>query len=122
MPESGTINPTLTSAGCCARTTVGNPMAAALAITVLRVIEVLDVLSWLISGSPILFVDRFTYRDRPCGRDRLRAGFDCCLEVQRGRLRERNHDRQIQGLPRRVARRAGSSGRTAAEFQSAVRK
>ena len=57
MPESGTIRPTLTSAGCCARATVDSPMAAAPESTVRRVTDVLEILlatlSWLILVLPI---------------------------------------------------------------------
>jgi hypothetical protein len=45
MPDSGTIRPTLTSAGCCARATVDSPMAAAPESTVRRVNAVFDLLS-----------------------------------------------------------------------------
>src|SRR3981189_3892295 len=52
MPESGTIRPTLTSAGCCARAIVDSPMAAAPESTVRRVTDVFDIplttLPWLI--------------------------------------------------------------------------
>src|SRR5882757_9579726 len=63
MPESGTIRPTLTSAGCCARATVDSPMAAAPESTVRRVTDVFDVfsapLSWLIFVLPLrLLIDR----------------------------------------------------------------
>src|ERR1700712_6135849 len=49
MPDSGTIRPTLTSAGACARATVDSPMAAAPDSTVRRVSEVFEfLLSWFI--------------------------------------------------------------------------
>ena len=61
MPDSGTIRPTLTSAGCCARATVDNPMAAAPESTVRRVSDVFeilsDALSWPIFVLPmVLFI------------------------------------------------------------------
>src|SRR3954451_16722921 len=52
MPDSGTIRPTLTSAGCCARATVDSPMAAAPESTVRRVTAVFDLLSWFIFDPP----------------------------------------------------------------------
>src|SRR5260221_11773188 len=63
MPESGTIRPTLTSAGCCARATVDSPMAAAPESTVRRVSAVFDVpldaFSWFIFVLPIRWlIDR----------------------------------------------------------------
>jgi len=44
MPDSGTIRPTLTSAGCCARATVDRPIAATPESTVRRVSVALDTL------------------------------------------------------------------------------
>src|SRR5260221_8847481 len=68
MPESGTIRPTLTSAGSSARATVDSPMAAAPESTVRRVTDVfdilLDILSWLIFVLPIgLLIDRLLHAE-----------------------------------------------------------
>src|SRR5713226_5281157 len=68
MPESGTIRPTLTSAGCCARAAVDSPMAAAPESTVRRVTDVLDVLSvifcWLIFILPVRsLIDRWSHAE-----------------------------------------------------------
>src|SRR5262245_15415480 len=48
MPDSGTIRPTLTSAGCCARTTLDNPIAAAPVSTPRRVRDAVVDLRWFI--------------------------------------------------------------------------
>src|SRR5215469_585613 len=48
MPDSGTISPTFTSAGCCARTTLDNPIAAAPVSTPRRVRDVFVDLRWFI--------------------------------------------------------------------------
>src|SRR5258706_337046 len=68
MPESGTIRPTLTSAGCCARATVDSPTAAAPESMVRRVTDVfdilLDTLSWLIFVLPIRsLIDRLLHAE-----------------------------------------------------------
>src|SRR5450756_1711124 len=60
MPDRGTISPTLTSAGCCARATVDRPIAAAPESTVRRVSEafdiLLDALSWPIFVLPMVLL------------------------------------------------------------------
>src|SRR5258707_9358507 len=86
MPESGTIRPTLTSAGSSARATVDSPMAAAPESTVRRVTDVfdilLDILSWLIFVLPIgLLIDRLLhaeigFADTVAGPQGLFVAFD----------------------------------------------
>src|SRR5688572_22467869 len=56
MPDSGTIRPTLTSAGCCARATVDRPMAAAPESTVRRVSDVFDILASPIFVLPMVLL------------------------------------------------------------------
>src|SRR5438046_9809846 len=68
MPESGTIRPTLTSAGCCARATLDSPMAAAPESTVRRVTDVFDILlailSWFILALPFRsLIDRLLHAE-----------------------------------------------------------
>src|SRR5262245_17483095 len=120
MPDSGTIRPTLTSAGCCARARPEIPTAAAPERTVRRVSPLVFLpLVFLLIFSPCSLVlsGLLTYRDRPCGPDRRRAAFRCCLRAQRVRLRGRSRGRPIPAPPPRAARPAAWSGRIAGGYR-----
>src|SRR6185312_1848357 len=67
MPDSGTIRPTLTSPGACARAIVDSPIAAAPDSTVRRVSEVFeifpDALSWPIFVPSNIVVCRWLHAE-----------------------------------------------------------
>src|SRR5690349_21281483 len=96
MPDSGTIRPTLTSAGCCARASPESPTAAAPERTVRRVsplVFVPLVFLFILFPYSLVLSGLVTCRDRLCGPDRRRAAFRYCLRAQPVRLRGRNRGR-----------------------------
>src|SRR5215208_3109505 len=128
MPESGTIKPTLISAGCCARAALDSPIAAAPESTVRLVTDVLELpfetlflfifvllVCFLINGL-------VTCRGRPCAHDRPPARSDCRLRARLDQPRERSRDRQTPAPPPRAAPPAGSSSSIGGGFRSGVRR
>src|SRR5215218_10236473 len=124
MPDSGTISPTLTSAGVCARATPARPIAAAPDSTVRRVnpLDVLPLDALFICRLPGLLFLFVTCRDRLFAPGRRRAAYRCCLRARRGRLRGHSRDRLTPAPPRRAARPAAWSARTGAGYRSAARR
>src|ERR1700733_1176554 len=106
MPDIGTIRPTFTSAGACARATPDRPIAAAPDSTVRRVTKPFDVFFMVILPK-FFFPIFFTYQDKPAGRGRPRAAFACRLRAPRGRLPARSRGRPTPALRPRAAPPAG---------------
>ena len=117
MPDSGTIRPTLTSAGCCARATVDEvrwrrqPES-----TVRRVSDVFEILSDHVVLAPFVSrpngaVCRWLHAEIGLADAVVRPqGLGCCLRARRGRPRARSRGRRIPAPRPRAARPAGSSG------------
>src|ERR1700689_3520103 len=126
MPDIGTIRPTFTSAGACARATPDRPIAAAPESTGRRVTKPFDVLFFMVIlpkfSSVFLHSKISTFQGKPAGRGRPREASACRLRAPRDRLPAHNRGRLTPALRPRAARPEGWSVWFAGGFRSAGRK